>query len=125
LSVDIQLVGVVGGGLMGSGIAEVAARSGLATVVREPEEFLDAARQRVTRSLQSAVDRGKLSEDARDKALSRITFTSAIKDLADCNVVIEAIPEKLDLKQRVFAELDRVCRSECAAGIQHVVDPGG
>jgi len=112
LSVDIQLVGVVGGGLMGSGIAEVAARSGLATVVREPEEFLDAARQRVTRSLQSAVDRGKLSEDARDKALSRITFTSAIKDLADCNVVIEAIPEKLDLKQRVFAELDRVCRSD-------------
>ena len=112
MSVDIQQLGVVGGGLMGSGIAEVAARSGLDTIVREPEEFLDTARQRVSRSLQSAVDRGKLTEVDRDAALARITFTSALKDLAECNVVIEAIPEKLELKQAVFAELDQVCRPD-------------
>ena len=112
MSANIELLGVVGGGLMGSGIAEVAARAGLQTVVREPEEFLDSARQRVARSLQSAVDRGKLTAEDRDGALSRISFTSAFQDLADCNIVIEAIPEKLDLKQQVFVELDRVCRPD-------------
>ncbi|GAC1331708.1 MAG: 3-hydroxybutyryl-CoA dehydrogenase [Candidatus Dormibacteria bacterium] len=112
MSARIELLGVVGGGLMGSGIAEVAARAGLDTVVREPEEFLDAARARVARSLQSAVDRGKLSEAERDAALARISFTAATSDLADCNVVIEAIPEKLELKQAVFRELDQVCRKD-------------
>ncbi|MFN2462776.1 MAG: 3-hydroxybutyryl-CoA dehydrogenase [Candidatus Dormibacteria bacterium] len=112
MTAQIELLGVVGGGLMGSGIAEVAARAGLDAVVREPEEFLDGARARLGRSLQSAVDRGKLSETDRDEALGRITFTSSFADLADCNIVVEAIPEKLDLKQEVFKELDRVCRPD-------------
>src|ERR1700694_747864 len=106
---EIDSIGVVGGGLMGSGIAEVAARAGLKTLVREPGEYLDMARARVERSLSSAVERGKATEEERDAALSRITFTDSIDDLAECPVVVEAVPEKLELKQEIFAELDRVC----------------
>jgi 3-hydroxybutyryl-CoA dehydrogenase len=111
-AVEIDSVGVVGGGLMGSGIAEVASRAGVRTVVREPAEYLDAARARVERSLSSALERGKVTEAERTAALSRITFTDSLADLADCPVVVEAVPEKLELKQQVFAELDKVCRPE-------------
>jgi 3-hydroxybutyryl-CoA dehydrogenase len=109
---SIGMLGIVGGGLMGSGIAEVAARAGLATVIREPAEFLPAARARVQRSLDAAVDRGKATADQRDAALGRLQFTESIADLADCTIVVEAVPEKLELKQEVFAELDQVCRPD-------------
>src|ERR1700730_4915759 len=92
---EIDNIGVVGGGLMGSGIAEVAARAGLTTLVREPAEYLAAARPRVQRSLASAVERGKATEEQRAEALSRIHFTESLADLADCPIVIEAVPEKL------------------------------
>src|SRR4030081_2773644 len=107
---DIESIGIVGGGLMGSGIAEVAARAGLTTLVREPAEYLDLARARVEKSLAAAVKRGKIGDEEKAAAISRITFTDSIGDLAECDVVVEAVPEKLELKQRVFAELDRVCR---------------
>src|ERR1700716_995027 len=111
-AVEIDSIGVVGGGLMGSGIAEVASRAGVRTVVREPAEYLDAARPRGERSPSPALERGKVTEAERTAALSRITFTDSLADLADCPVVVEAVPEKLELKQQGFAELDKVCRPE-------------
>ncbi|MHB8510505.1 MAG: 3-hydroxyacyl-CoA dehydrogenase family protein [Candidatus Dormibacteria bacterium] len=110
-TVEVHRIGVVGGGLMGSGIAEVSARAGIQTVIREVNpEALDFARSRIERSLSSAVNRGKATESDRATALGRITFTNSLADLEECDIVVEAVPEKLELKREVFAELDRVCR---------------
>jgi 3-hydroxybutyryl-CoA dehydrogenase len=111
--IDIAALGIVGGGLMGSGIAEVAARAGVTTFIREPQQdLLDRARERIARSLDAGVSRGKLSQEERGQALGRITFTTALKDLGECDVVVEAVPEKLDLKRDVFSLLDQVCKPE-------------
>jgi len=109
----IDRLGIVGGGLMGSGIAEVAARSGLETMIREPtEELLQSARQRIERSMSSAVRRGKLSEQEQTTAMARVSFVTGFHEMADCDVVVEAVPEKLELKREIFAALDLVCRPE-------------
>lgn len=110
---EIRRVGVAGCGLMGSGIAEVAAKAGLDVVVREiGEEALEAGRARVVKSLERAVARGKLDPSDRDDALSRITYTTSLDDLADRDLVIEAIIESLDAKNELFACLDGVCPDE-------------
>jgi 3-hydroxybutyryl-CoA dehydrogenase len=95
---------------MGSGIAEVAATRGLDVVVREVgDDLLAAGRKRIEKSMDRAVSKEKLSAGDRDAALGRITFTTAIADLATCDVVIEAIVEDPDVKNALFAELDGVC----------------
>ncbi len=105
----IERVGVVGSGLMGAGIAEVSARSGLDVVVSEvSEQAAEAGRARITKSLDRAVGRGKLAEADRDAALGRLRFTTELAELADRQLVIEAIAENEQLKTGVFAELDRV-----------------
>jgi 3-hydroxybutyryl-CoA dehydrogenase len=107
----IEKIGVVGCGLMGSGIAEVAARSGYETIVREmTAELVAKGRARVEKSMQKAVERGKLAAADRDAAAGRLHFTAALDDLADCDVVIEAATESPDLKKQVFAALDRACK---------------
>ncbi|MHB8573161.1 MAG: 3-hydroxybutyryl-CoA dehydrogenase [Candidatus Dormibacteria bacterium] len=109
MSSGIERVGVIGGGLMGSGIAEVTARSGYATTVREPtEELAEVARQRLTRSLLGAVKREKLTQAEADAALARLTFVSALGDLRECDLVIEAVPENLGLKREVFRAMDEI-----------------
>lgn len=109
----VQRLGVVGGGLMGSGIAEVAARSGIPTIIREPSDgLLQAARERIERSMGSAVRREKLSEEAQAAALRRITFVTEFSEMSECDIVVEAVPEKLDLKREIFASLDEQCRPE-------------
>src|SRR4051812_19641580 len=106
-------VGVVGLGTMGSGIAEVLARSGLDVVGVEADEAgLERGRAHLEHSTARALSRGKLTEDERAKVLDRITFTTALADLADVELVIEAIPERLDLKQQIFGELDKICHPE-------------
>ncbi|MFF5097473.1 MULTISPECIES: 3-hydroxybutyryl-CoA dehydrogenase [Actinosynnema] len=106
---DIQRVGVVGGGLMGAGIAEVCARAGVDVVVREVSaQAADAARERVSGSLERAVGRGKLDAGERDAALGRLRFTTGVGDLADRDLVVEAVAEQEAVKARVFAELDEV-----------------
>jgi len=105
---EINSVGVVGGGLMGAGIAEVSAVAGMPVVVRDLPQFLDAARQRVEKSLAGAVKRGKIDEAKRDEVLARITFTPDLKDVASADIVIEAIPEILDLKVALLKELDEL-----------------
>jgi 3-hydroxybutyryl-CoA dehydrogenase len=106
-------VGVVGLGTMGAGIAEVLARGGFAVVgIEVNREALERGRGNLESSTGRAVKRGKLGEDARREILGRITLSTDFADLGDCDLVIEAVPERLDLKRTVFAELDRVCRDD-------------
>jgi 3-hydroxybutyryl-CoA dehydrogenase len=104
-------VGVVGGGLMGSGIAEVCARAGCEVVVVEAAaDAAEAARRRIGASLDAAVKRGKVERADADASLARVEITTDLARLADRDVVVEAVAEDEDLKTRVFAELDRVVR---------------
>ncbi|GAA2676239.1 3-hydroxyacyl-CoA dehydrogenase [Actinosynnema pretiosum] len=94
---------------MGAGIAEVCARAGVDVVVREVSaQAADAARERVSGSLERAVGRGKLDAGERDAALGRLRFTTGVGDLADRDLVVEAVAEQEAVKARVFAELDEV-----------------
>jgi 3-hydroxybutyryl-CoA dehydrogenase len=110
---DFQKVGVVGLGTMGAGIAEVFARSGLAVVAVEVDEAaLERGRGHVAASTGRAVARGKLSEAEHRALLERIAFTTSLDDLADVDLVVEAVPEQLELKRSVFAQLDKICPPE-------------
>lgn len=102
----IKKVGVLGCGLMGSGIVEVAARAGYPTVVREvSEELLEKGMARIGKSLDRAVEKGRLESEARDAALAAIHGTVQLDELADCDLVIEAIVENLDEKKRTYQAL--------------------
>jgi 3-hydroxybutyryl-CoA dehydrogenase len=102
-------LGVVGCGLMGSGIAEVAARAGLDVAVREVDEpALSAGRRRLTTSLDRGVRGGKISEADRDAVLGRLTFTTELDAFADRDVVIEAVAENEQVKADIFGALDKV-----------------
>ncbi|MCL4435010.1 MAG: 3-hydroxybutyryl-CoA dehydrogenase [Actinobacteria bacterium] len=104
-----QPVGVVGCGLMGSGIAEVCARAGLQVIVIEKDQSsLDAGRRRIDTSLSRAVRAGKVSEEQRDEALSLIHFTASFEELKYCRITIEAVVEAESEKESVFAILDKV-----------------
>jgi 3-hydroxybutyryl-CoA dehydrogenase len=107
----ISKVGVLGCGLMGSGIAEIAAKSGCETWVREVnEDFLAKGMKRLRGSLDKAVDKGKLAPEARDAAVARLHGTTDLADLADCDLVVEAIVENLDEKRRTFEALDALVK---------------
>ncbi|HSM35344.1 MAG TPA: 3-hydroxybutyryl-CoA dehydrogenase [Longimicrobiales bacterium] len=109
----IETVAVIGGGLMGSGIAEVSAKAGYDTLLREIDQDLaDRARGRIEKSLGRAVDKGKLEAADRDAALERLTCVTALADLADADIVIEAVTEDLPLKREIFGELDTLCGPE-------------
>jgi len=100
----------VGCGLMGSGIAEVCARAGYTTRVREiNEDLLKRGRARIERSLSTAVERRKLEASERDAALSRLQGTTSLSDFADCDIVIEAATENPQIKRQTFEQLDQVC----------------
>ncbi|HXO29052.1 MAG TPA: 3-hydroxybutyryl-CoA dehydrogenase [Thermoanaerobaculia bacterium] len=107
----IRQVGVLGCGLMGAGIAEVAARAGFETVVREvSEEVVEKGLEKLRGSLDKAVERGKLDAGERDKAWGRLHGVVDLGALADCDLVVEAIVENLDEKRRTFAALDAVVK---------------
>ncbi|MGB5550560.1 MAG: 3-hydroxybutyryl-CoA dehydrogenase [Thermoanaerobaculia bacterium] len=109
----IKKVGVLGCGLMGSGIAEVCAKAGYSTVIREVDKgYLEQGLERIERSLDKAVNKGKLETEQRDKALSRISGTTDLEALADCDLIIEAIVENLEEKIRIFATLDETVQAE-------------
>jgi 3-hydroxybutyryl-CoA dehydrogenase len=108
---SIEKVGIVGCGLMGSGIAQVCAQKGHPTVVREvSDEALKKGLERIRVSLGEGVKRGKLTPAQSELTLNNLTGTTALADLKDCDLVIEAVVENLDEKRKVFAELDRVCK---------------
>jgi 3-hydroxybutyryl-CoA dehydrogenase len=107
--VSIQRVGVVGAGQMGAGIAEVSVRAGVEVLVYEPTEELTAAgKARITKSLERGVSTGKITERERDQALANLKFTTELKDLADRQLVIEAVIEDEAVKGKIFAELDEI-----------------
>ncbi|HSM06549.1 MAG TPA: 3-hydroxybutyryl-CoA dehydrogenase [Longimicrobiales bacterium] len=106
----IEKVGVVGCGLMGSGIAEVSARAGFHVRVREVDEAaLERGRARIERSLARAVEKEKATAEERDAALDRIAYTTDLKEMVDRDLVVEAIVEELEAKEALFRELDGIC----------------
>ena len=106
----IQKVGVVGCGLMGSGIAQAAATAGFETIVRDvAEPLLERGRSGIIKSLGRLVERGKIPTETREAALGRLRFVTQLSALGDCDIVIEAVTEELELKNAVWHELDRVC----------------
>jgi 3-hydroxybutyryl-CoA dehydrogenase len=107
---DIKKVGVVGCGLMGSGIVEVSARAGYSVVVMEVnQEFLDRGMKALRSSMDKAVKKGKMAEQDRDANLGRIKGTTKVDDFKDCDLVIEAAIENLEEKKKIFAAADKVC----------------
>ncbi|HTD60317.1 MAG TPA: 3-hydroxybutyryl-CoA dehydrogenase [Gemmatimonadaceae bacterium] len=109
----IDSVGVLGGGLMGSGIAEVAARAGFGTYVREvSSELADRARKSIEKSLGRAVERGKLSHDDCQAALARLAFGTDLQAAAVGKIVIEAVVEDLEVKNHLWRELNRLAKPE-------------
>ncbi len=111
----IERAGVIGCGLMGSGIAEVLARAGLSVVVRDiSDEAVAAGRKRIEKSFAKGVERGKMTEQERDEALGRLTFTTELSAMADRQLVIEAASENEDIKKKIFAELDAIVTDEQA-----------
>jgi len=107
---EIRRVGVLGCGLMGSGIAQVAATAGHETIVRDvSQQIWERARGGIEKSLAKFVEKGKLPAADRDAALKRLTFTTATGDLKGCDIVVEAITEDLELKNALWKELDVLC----------------
>ena len=109
----IKKVGVLGCGLMGSGIAQVAAQAGYDTVVREVEQqFVDRGFKGIEKSIGKFVEKGTMTADARDTALGRLQGTTSLDKLADCDIVIEAIIENAPLKKETYAALDKIVKPE-------------
>ncbi|PYP74351.1 MAG: 3-hydroxybutyryl-CoA dehydrogenase [Gemmatimonadetes bacterium] len=107
---EVKKVGVLGCGLMGSGIAQVTATAGYATIVREvSSEIIQKGKAGIEKSLARFVEKGKLATDARNATLQRLTFTTNTADLKGCDIVIEAVTEDLDLKNALWKELDALC----------------
>src|SRR4029077_18779171 len=109
----INVVGIIGGGIMGSGIAEVAARSGLDVVLREVNEAaVEGAQARLAASLDKAVRNGKLGAGERNDIIKRVRFTDTLDDLSECDLVAEAAIEDEDTKTAIFAALGKVVRPD-------------
>src|SRR6266508_911387 len=109
----VRRVGVLGGGLMGSGIAQVSAMAGFPTVVREVSDSLcEKALASIRKSLAKGVERGKVTTEARDATLSNLTCTTEVAELAESDIVIEAVSEDLELKNSLWKVLNSVCPPE-------------
>ena len=112
---EIKLIGVLGGGVMGGGIAQVlTATAGYQVIVRDlTQQILDDTKEELIENkwgVKRAVEKGKLGFDQALRAIENVSFTLELNDLADCDLIIEAVPEKLDLKQQVFKELDGIAK---------------
>ncbi|MGA2368358.1 MAG: 3-hydroxybutyryl-CoA dehydrogenase [Dehalococcoidia bacterium] len=106
-------IGVVGCGLMGRGIVEVSAKTGYDVMVSEiNKELLDKGMAAINQSVARAVEKGKMTEDNKNKTLSKIKGTIDMQDFKDCDLVVEAAIENLELKKKIFIDLDRICRPD-------------
>ncbi|MCA2206586.1 3-hydroxybutyryl-CoA dehydrogenase [Nocardia rosealba] len=109
----MELIGVIGGGTMGAGIAEVCAKAGSSVLVLETkQEFADAAQQRIATSIGKGVARGKISQEDADAAIARVRVTLDMDEFADRDLVIEAAPEIESLKYEIFGKLDKIVKPE-------------
>lgn len=114
---SIQKIGVLGSGQMGTGIVQVFAQSGYDVIaVDASQDMLDRAVKSIDKRLSSRVEKGKMGEDEKDKIMGRITTSMSMEDLKDCDLIEEAIPEDLELKKKMFAELDKICKPETILG---------
>ena len=113
---DIKVIGVIGAGVMGHGIAQVAARSGYDVIMVDiSEDVLKKAMEMIESGpfgLKRLVEKGKMSEDEAKAVLSRIKTSTSLESLKDADFIIEAVTEKADLKKKIFADLDRICKPE-------------
>jgi 3-hydroxybutyryl-CoA dehydrogenase len=113
---QVRKIGVLGGGVMGGGIGQVMAIAGYQVVIRDlSQEILDRTRNTIVETrfgLKRAVELGKLPSSQLEAVVSSLFFTTDVKDLADCDFIIEAVPENLELKQKVFKEIDAVVKPE-------------
>ena len=113
---EINNIGVIGGGVMGSGIAQALAVGGARVTVRDlNEQLIEKSRATIVDGrygLKRGVERGKTTQADADAALARLSFTTSLEDLKDADLIIEAVPEDLELKKKVFAELDSVAGPE-------------
>jgi 3-hydroxybutyryl-CoA dehydrogenase len=110
---EIRKVGVVGLGTMGAGIAQLAIEAGFETVGREVSmELAERARDRITHFLTRKVEKGQVEQSQRDAAIERLSLTTEVADLADCDLIVEAIVEELQPKRELFAELDRITAAD-------------
>ena len=113
----IKKIGVLGCGQMGTGILQVFAQSGYdVTGVSRNQETLDRAVKSIEKRLSSRVEKGKMSRDDKESIMARIGTSTDIGDLADCDLIAESIPEDLELKKKVFAQLDEICKEETIFG---------
>ena len=115
---DIQHIGVLGGGVMGGGIAQIlSGLAGYRVTVRDiTQQILDETREGLVDGkwgVKRAVERGKLGFDQAVRAIENVSYTLEVADLADCDLIIEAVPENLELKQKVFKELDDMVKADC------------
>jgi len=107
---EVKRIGVVGCGLMGSGIAEVCARSGYSTIALEVnQQFLDKGLNSIKASLEKAASKGKMSAQDKDATLARLTGTIKPEDFKDVDLVLEAVIENMDEKKRIMSTMDRIC----------------
>ena len=113
---DIKLIGVMGGGVMGGGIAQSCAVAGYDVRVRDlTDDLVEKTRSGIVEGrfgLRGAVERQKLTQQQMDEALGRLTLTTDLGELRDADLIVEAVPEELELKKKVFAELDRLVKPE-------------
>ncbi|MCA1841405.1 MAG: NAD(P)-binding domain-containing protein, partial [Actinobacteria bacterium] len=116
-SLDVQRVGIIGTGTMGAGLVEVAARSGAQVVCRgRSDASVAKTKAAIEKSTAKAVDKGKLDENAREQILGRVTWTTDLASVGDCDVIIESLAEDLELKKTLFAELDLVAKHGAILG---------
>jgi len=110
---EVKTYGVIGSGQMGNGIAQVAAMSGLYVIMNDiNDEFVDKGYATITKNLDRSVEKGKISKEDRDGTLERITKSVDIRDMANCDFVVEAATEREDLKFKIFQDLDSICNPD-------------
>lgn len=113
---DVKLVGIMGGGVMGGGIAQSFIAHGFRTIVRDlNDDLIEKTRAAMIEGrfgLKGSVDRGKMSQADYDATVARLSFTKDVGDLRDCDLIVEAVPENLDLKKSVFTELDGIVKKD-------------
>ena len=110
---QIEKVGVLGGGLMGSGIAQVSAMAGFETIVREVSNpIIEKSRGGIEKVLAKGIEKGKVTADQRDAALKHLQFTTDLAQLASCDIVIEAVVEDLEMKNAMWKDLNEICPQE-------------
>ncbi|HLA11862.1 MAG TPA: 3-hydroxyacyl-CoA dehydrogenase NAD-binding domain-containing protein, partial [Pyrinomonadaceae bacterium] len=110
---EIRKVGVLGCGLMGSGIAQVAATSGFETVVCEvSDELIEKGFKGIEKSLAKFAEKGTITAEQQSQTRTRLCGTTSFDDLADCDIIIEAIIENIDEKRKTYAQLDKICKAD-------------